>query len=92
MSSTANKHQSRRGKASSVRERMRRVTSRPRLSVFRSLNNISCQVIDDSRGHTLAAASSVEKDIRTSIRGVRKTDVAKRAFLYIDSVCISGDF
>ncbi len=78
MSSTANKHQSRRGKASSVRERMRRVTSRPRLSVFRSLNNISCQVIDDLRGHTVAAASSLEKDLRTALAGLNKTDVAAK--------------
>jgi large subunit ribosomal protein L18 len=46
--------------------------------VFRSLKNISCQLIDDARGHTLAAASSVEKEVRTAIQGLRKTDVAKK--------------
>ena len=78
MTSTFQKHQRRRGKATSVRIKMRQVSSRPRMTVFRSLTNISVQIIDDLRGHTLASASSLEKDVRTSIKGVRKTDVAKK--------------
>ena len=78
MSSTFQKHQRRRGKATSVRNKLRQVTNRPRLSVFRSLANISVQIIDDVRGHTLVAASSLEKDLRSTIQGMRKTDVAKR--------------
>ena len=39
-------------------------TSRPRLAVFRSLNQIYAQVIDDTTGRTLASASSLEKDLR----------------------------
>jgi large subunit ribosomal protein L18 len=78
MSSTFQKHQRRHGKATSVRNRLRQVTNRPRMTVFRSLSNISVQIIDDVRGHTLASASSLEKDIRSSIKGVRKTDVAKK--------------
>ena len=78
MSSTFHKHLKRRSKAASLRERLRQVAHRPRLSVFRSLANISVQIIDDVRGHTLAAASSLEKDVRTSIKGMRKTDVAKK--------------
>ncbi|HZN40016.1 MAG TPA: 50S ribosomal protein L18 [Planctomycetota bacterium] len=78
MSSTFQKHQRRRGKATSVRNKLRRVTNRPRLSVFRSLTNISVQIIDDVRGHTLVAASSLEKDLRSTLKGMRKTDVAKR--------------
>src|SRR5438552_18985260 len=39
---------------------------RPRLSVFRSSKNIYAQVIDDARGITLAAASTLEKDFRNS--------------------------
>jgi len=49
-------------------ERMRKHLSgdgtRPRLSVFRSLKHISAQIIDDSTGNTLAAASTVEKDLK----------------------------
>lgn len=78
MTSTFQKHQRRRGKATSLREKLRSVTSRPRLSVFRSLSNISVQIIDDVRGHTLAAASSQEKDVRSATKGMRKTDVAKK--------------
>ncbi|MEX2183319.1 MAG: 50S ribosomal protein L18, partial [Chloroflexota bacterium] len=39
---------------------------RPRLAVFRSLNHIYAQVIDDASGRTLAAASTVEKELRGS--------------------------
>lgn len=78
MTSTFQKHQRRRGKATSLREKLRSVTPRPRLSVFRSLSNISVQIIDDVRGHTLAAASSQEKDVRAATKGMRKTDVAKK--------------
>src|SRR5918997_4056201 len=41
---------------------------RPRLSVFRSSQHIYAQVIDDERGHTLAAASSLEKDMREKLK------------------------
>ncbi|HEY7025354.1 MAG TPA: 50S ribosomal protein L18 [Candidatus Limnocylindrales bacterium] len=41
-------------------------TQRPRLAIFRSLNQIYAQVIDDSAGKTLAAASSLESGVRTS--------------------------
>lgn len=78
MSSTSKKHSSRRGKARSLRKRMRRLSDRPRLSVFRSLTNISVQIIDDLKGHTVAAASSLEKEMRGSVSGMRKTDVATK--------------
>lgn len=78
MTSTSIKHKRRRDKAGSLRARMRRNTDRPRLSVFRSLKNISVQIIDDLRGCTVASASSQEKELRTAIKGMRKTDVAKR--------------
>jgi large subunit ribosomal protein L18 len=51
-------------RAERVRRRLRAVAgARPRLSVFRSSKNIYAQVIDDKRGVTLAAASSLEADI-----------------------------
>jgi large subunit ribosomal protein L18 len=43
-------------------------TGRPRLSVFRSSKHIYAQVIDDAAGRTLAAASSLEKDMRGSLK------------------------
>ncbi len=42
--------------------------SRPRLSVFRSGKHIYAQVIDDLQGTTLASASSVDKDLRTTVK------------------------
>ena len=46
----------------------RRAGGRPRLSVFRSNKNIYAQVIDDANGVTLAAASSLEKDLRGALK------------------------
>jgi large subunit ribosomal protein L18 len=46
----------------------RRAKGRPRLSVFRSGLHIYAQVIDDSQGTTLAAASSIEKDLRKKLK------------------------
>ncbi|MGH6986876.1 MAG: 50S ribosomal protein L18 [Caulobacteraceae bacterium] len=53
-------------RARRVRARLRKVSvGRPRLSVFRSAKNIYVQVIDDAKGVTLAAASSLEAEIRS---------------------------
>ena len=50
--------------------------SRPRLSVFRSGKHIYAQVIDDSKGQTVAAASTLEKDLRSKIKNGSTTDAA----------------
>jgi large subunit ribosomal protein L18 len=57
--------------------------NRPRLSVFRSLKNIYCQVIDDRQGSTLASASSRDKDLRGEIVGLTKMEVAAKIGLAI---------
>ena len=49
--------------------------ARPRLAVFRSLTHIYAQIIDDAQGRTLAAASSLEKDLKGG--GGNKTEKAK---------------
>jgi large subunit ribosomal protein L18 len=49
-----------------IRLRMKGTADRPRLAVFRSLNQIYVQVIDDTAGRTVAAASSLEKDLRST--------------------------
>jgi large subunit ribosomal protein L18 len=49
---------------------------RPRLSVFRSEQNIYAQVIDDAKGHTLAAASTLDKALREGLRTGANKDAA----------------
>jgi large subunit ribosomal protein L18 len=57
-----------------VRKRIRGSAARPRLSVFRSHRHMYVQIIDDGAGRTLAAASTVDKDLRDSVRyGGNKT-------------------
>ncbi len=66
-----------------LRKRIAGTPQRPRLAVFRSLKHITAQVIDDATGHTLAAASSQEKSLKTAgnAEGAKKVGetVAKRA-------------
>ncbi|MFH1150583.1 MAG: 50S ribosomal protein L18 [Actinomycetota bacterium] len=59
-----------------VRKKISGTAERPRLAVFRGNRGMSCQVIDDELGVTLASASSMEKQFR-SAKGTSKTDVAK---------------
>ncbi|GAB4501830.1 MAG: 50S ribosomal protein L18 [Anaerolineales bacterium] len=59
-----------------VRKTVFGTTERPRLSVFRSLNEIYAQVIDDVEGSTLVAASSVDKELRAQAGSLNKTQQA----------------
>jgi large subunit ribosomal protein L18 len=52
-----------------IRRRVRGNAERPRLAIFRSLNHIYAQVIDDERAVTIASASTVEKDLRGGTGG-----------------------
>jgi len=60
-----------------VRKRVIGTPERPRLNVFRSLKHIYAQVIDDSKGHTLAAASTVDPALRPRLQGLTKTEQAR---------------
>ncbi len=63
-----------------VRNRLRgkyRLVARPRLSVFRSHKHIYAQLIDDTRGHTLAAASTLDKELREKIAYGGNQDAAR---------------
>ncbi|MBN9493731.1 50S ribosomal protein L18 [bacterium] len=59
-----------------VRRTVSGTTERPRLNVFRSANHIYAQVIDDTAGHTLAAASDGDKDLLAGLAGKSKTERA----------------
>jgi large subunit ribosomal protein L18 len=56
-------------RAQRIRRQIKKVAGeRPRLSVYRSSKNIYAQIIDDAKGHTVAAASTLEKDLRGSLK------------------------
>src|SRR5882762_9001812 len=59
-----------------IRRKVRGTTERPRLAVYRSLNHIYAQVIDDEESRTLASASTTEKTLRAKTGG--NIDAAKR--------------
>lgn len=71
-----NNHMSRKSRAEvrkaihrRIRKKVRGTTERPRLAVYRSLNHIYAQIIDDDSGKTLVSASTLEKDLRGQTGG-----------------------
>lgn len=70
-----------------IRRRMVASADRPRLSVFRSLQHIYAQIIDDTQGLTLAAASTLDPEVRAVLKSKKKAEagqlvgqlIAKRA-------------
>ena len=59
-----------------VRNRLAGTTERPRLAVFRSNNHMYAQIIDDSVGNTIVAASTVEKSIKEALEQTDNVDAA----------------
>ncbi len=60
-----------------VRKRVLGTAERPRLCVFRSVAQIYAQVIDDEKGVTLAAVSTMTPALKESVRGLKKAEAAK---------------
>ncbi|MDR1036303.1 MAG: 50S ribosomal protein L18 [Deltaproteobacteria bacterium] len=60
-----------------VRRKVVGTTARPRLSVFRSARHIYAQLIDDTTGATLAAASTLTAAVKGGLSGMKKTEQAK---------------
>lgn len=78
------KKESRETRQKRVRAKVKGTSSRPRLCVFRSLKNISVQVIDDEKQVTLVSASTLDKEVKTKASNVEAAKevgvlVAKRA-------------
>ncbi len=60
-----------------VRKKISGTAEAPRLSVYRSLNHIYVQVIDDVKGVTLCSASTLEKEVKGAVKDMTKTEAAK---------------
>ena len=61
-----------------IRNRVQGTPQRPRLCVFRSLKHIYAQVVDDTRGHTLASASTLDVSVRPDLPSLPKIEEAAR--------------
>ncbi len=60
-----------------IRRNMIGTPQKPRMNVFRSLNEIYVQVIDDLQGHTLVSASTIDADLTKKVKNKTKTEQAK---------------
>ena len=60
-----------------VRKKVCGTAEAPRLNVYRSLNHIYVQIIDDTKGVTLCSASTMEKEVKAEIKDMTKTEAAK---------------
>ena len=63
---------------------------RPRLSVFRSSKQIYAQIIDDVRGHTVASASTLEKDLKGKLKTGATVDAAKEVGKLVAERAVAG--
>jgi large subunit ribosomal protein L18 len=61
-----------------IRKKVAGTAGRPRLCVYRSLNNVSAQIIDDTKGATLIAASTLEKDLKAEKGHKGNIEAAKK--------------
>ncbi len=59
-----------------VRKQVFGTAEKPRLNVYRSLNEIYAQVIDDNKGHTLVSASTIDSELRKKTKGKTKKEQA----------------
>lgn len=77
MSGKASRNAKRLERHHRVRNKVFGTPERPRMCVFRSAKHISVQIIDDTKGHTLAAASTTDKDLKAQIAYGGNKEAAK---------------
>jgi large subunit ribosomal protein L18 len=87
--STAKLNETKERRVRRVRNSLHGTPERPRLSVFRSSLHIYAQVIDDESGKTLAAVSTLSKDVREGVTEATKTEAAKKVGEAIAKLCLS---
>ncbi len=71
------KNQERQRRHERVRRKVSGTAEAPRMCVYRSLNHIYVQLIDDAKGVTLCSASTMEKEVKAEIKDMSKTEAAK---------------
>lgn len=71
-----------------IRRKIAGQPERPRLSVFRSGRHVYAQVVDDADGRTLAAASTLSRDLKSTLDNDSKTDAAKKVGALIAKSCL----
>lgn len=74
-SKTFRKSQARRRRKLAIKKKIFGTSDRPRLVVYRSLKNISAQIIDDTKGHTIVSAATVNKDFEID-DSKKKTEIS----------------
>lgn len=72
-----NRNKQRKRRHERIRRRIYGTPDRPRLNVFRSLSHMYAQLIDDMNGHTMAAASTLDEQVRSKLDGLTKTEQAR---------------
>ena len=72
-----------------IRKKVNGDAERPRLSVFRSAKHIYAQVVDDSKGETVAHVSTLSKDVRGDLGELTKGDAAKRVGAAVAKACLA---
>lgn len=77
MTKTKSRNDSRKRRQIRVRTKVRGTAERPRLSVFRSLDEIYVQAIDDDSGLTIVSASTIDNELRSKMDGLNKTKQAQ---------------
>lgn len=77
------KDQSRQRRHKRIRKRVQGTGAKPRLSVYKSLNHIYVQLIDDLAGKTILSASTLEKEINTAVKHGGNIDAAKKVGMSI---------
>jgi len=77
MITKTNKNEDRKKRHLRVRNKVKGTAEMPRLNVYRSLNHIYAQIIDDTVGNTLVTASTLDKEIKGNLEGKTKSEQAK---------------
>ena len=72
-----------------IRRRISGTEERPRLSVFRSGRHIYAQVVSDVEGRTLAAASTLSRDLKGTLENDPKADAARKVGALIAKMCLA---